>query len=230
MLLNIPESVVGLLFDPRPDVLAVETLLVFAATYFLLVTVSYDSSAVGGLFVPSMMIGSSMGRALALILRSMDWAVQPSVFALVGASAVLSGLTRYTLALVVLVVEATQNTTLLLPVVLAVVVAKAVGDVFTESVYEQRLLRMGVPLVEDHLDAEIQRKQAADVMRRRVLTVRRYARVDKVYNYLLNSTHNGFPVVEHEAGVMHRLEQEAGDGWSRGRSRSTPMQPTDVGN
>ena len=42
-------------------------------------------------------------------------------------------------------------------------------------------------------------------MRRRVLTVRRYARVDKVYAYLLNSTHHGFPVVEHEAQVMERL-------------------------
>ena len=42
-------------------------------------------------------------------------------------------------------------------------------------------------------------------MRRRVLTVRRYARVDKMYAYLLNSTHHGFPVVEHETQVMERL-------------------------
>ena len=206
LLLNAPESVIGSLFDPRPDVISAGVLGAFAALYFCLVTISYDASAVGGLFVPSMMIGSSLGRCFALGLRSaVDWDVQPSVFALVGAAAVLSGLTRYTLALVVLVVEATQNTTLLLPVILAVVLAKAVGDVFTESVYEQRLHRLGVPLIPDELDDEQYKLEAGDVMRRGVLTVRRYARVDKVYAYLLNSTHHGFPVVEHEARVMQRL-------------------------
>jgi chloride channel 7 len=205
MMLNAPESVIGSLFDARPDVLSAGVLIVFAALYFVMVTISYDASAVGGLFVPSMMIGASTGRCFAMLLRDAGWKVQPSVFALVGASAVLSGITRYTLALVVLMIEATQNTALLLPVVLAVVVAKGVGDLFTQSVYEQRLHRMGVPLIEDNLEHEQYEHDAGDVMRRRVLTVRRYARVDKVYNYLLNSTHHGFPVVEHEARVMDRL-------------------------
>jgi CBS domain-containing protein len=86
-----------------------------------------------------------------------------------------------------------------------VVVACLVANYFTHSINEHKLHRIGVPLIEDEMEHDMYDLFAADVMRRRVLTVRRYARVDKMYAYLLNSTHHGFPVVEHESQVMNRL-------------------------
>jgi len=155
LLLNAPEPLIGALFDARPEVIPAGALAVFAALYFVMATLSYDASAVGGLFVPSMMIGASTGRCFAMLLRDAGWKVQPSVFALVGAAAVMGGITRYTLALVVLMIEATQNTSLLPPVVLVVVVAQGVGNLFSQSVIEQKLIAMGVPLLEDKLESEM---------------------------------------------------------------------------
>jgi chloride channel 7 len=155
LMLNAPEPLIGALFDARPDVIPAGALAAFAALYFVMATLSYDASAVGGLFVPSMMIGASTGRCFAMLLRDAGWKVQPSVFALVGAAAVMGGITRYTLALVVLMIEATQNTSLLPPIVLVVVVAQGVGNLFSSSVIEQKLIAMGVPLLEDKLESEM---------------------------------------------------------------------------
>ena len=215
LMLNAPEPLIGTLFESRPDVLSAGVLVAFSMLYFFMLCIAYDASAVGGLFVPAMMIGASAGRCFAVLLRDTGWVVQPSVFALVGASAVMGGITRYTLAIVVLMIEATQNTSLLPPICLAVVTACLVANFFTHSINEHKLHRIGVPLIEDEMEAEMYDLMAADVMRRRVLTVRRYARVDKVYAYLLNSTHHGFPVVEHESHVMDRLRSTSVDTLNR---------------
>ena len=67
-------------------------LITFTAAYFVCAVTAYGLAVPAGLFIPSMMIGASMGRLVGelLYLWQPD-VVDPGLYALVGASAVLGG-------------------------------------------------------------------------------------------------------------------------------------------
>jgi chloride channel 3/4/5 len=63
--------------------------------------------------------------------------IVPGVYALVGASATLAGVTRTTISLVVIVVELTSTLDYVVPVALTVLIAKTVADALeSDGIYD----------------------------------------------------------------------------------------------
>lgn len=62
--------------------------------------------------------------------------VEPGVFAMVGAAAMLGGFCRMTVSLVVIMVELTGEITYIVPFTCATFAAKIIGDMFTASIYD----------------------------------------------------------------------------------------------
>lgn len=54
----------------------------------------------------------------------------PGNFALIGAAAMLGGISRMTISITVIVLECTTNIIYVLPIALAIMIAKIVGDLF----------------------------------------------------------------------------------------------------
>lgn len=92
--------------------------------YFCLVCVAAGLSVAGGLFVPMMVIGATYGRIFGKILAIIvprkyffflrnflesSYAVDASIYALVGAGAMMSGFSRTTISLVVIMIELTAS-------------------------------------------------------------------------------------------------------------------------
>ena len=76
-----------------------------------------------------MMVGAGMGRLVGEIMYAMfGGSIDPGLYALVGASAVLGGITRMTISLTVIMVEISNDINYLLPIMLALAISKAVGD------------------------------------------------------------------------------------------------------
>jgi chloride channel 3/4/5 len=82
--------------------------------------------------------------------------IVPGVYALVGAAAVLGGITRVTVSLAVIMFELTGGLEYVVPVMVAAVFARWVGDFFnSESVYEMHIELNEYPYLHpQNLDAE----------------------------------------------------------------------------
>ncbi len=104
------------------------TLAVFCFVYFLLACWTYGTSVPSGIFVPSLLIGAAYGRIVGEVVGYLapSWGIFPGTksvinitslilatgsFALIGAATMMGGVTRMTMSLTVMLIEATNDIT-----------------------------------------------------------------------------------------------------------------------
>ena len=130
------EAIASILTDPQQFRPA--TLWAVGIISFVLMTLTLGVNIPSGIFMPTFLIGTSMGGACGLIFQ--EWLgreISPSTFALLGAAALLAGIQRSTVSLCVILVEGTGQVKVLLPVIITVVVARWVGDLVSpHGLYE----------------------------------------------------------------------------------------------
>lgn len=93
--------------------------------------------------------------------------VRPGLYAMVGAAAVLGGVTRMTVSLVVIMFELTGRLEFIVPMMAAVMFAKWIGDAInTKGIYDAHIGLNGYPFL-DSKEEFSHSTVAADVMRPR---------------------------------------------------------------
>eukprot|EP00913_Durusdinium_trenchii_P022965 g21563.t1 len=112
-----------------------------------------------GLFVPSLFTGAAIGRFVGVIVQAANHerqifprTVEPGVYAMVGAAAVLGGVCRVTISLVAIMLELTGGMTYIVPFMIAVLIAKLVGDTLNEGIYDLYIVLKGYPFLQEELD------------------------------------------------------------------------------
>ncbi|CAL1714208.1 unnamed protein product [Somion occarium] len=121
-------------------------LILTAMTKVLLTAWTFGMMVPAGIFLPTIAIGACLGRAMGLLTQGLQRAhpeawifsacppdptipcVSPGFYAVIGASAMLGGVTRMTISLVVILFELTGALSHVLPIMISVVVSKWVGD------------------------------------------------------------------------------------------------------
>ncbi|PNH42474.1 hypothetical protein VD0004_g4850 [Verticillium dahliae] len=193
-------------------------LLLFAAILgFLLAAITFGLQLPAGIILPSMAIGALTGRAVGIIMEI--WVknhpnffafgscapdipcITPATYAVVGAAATLAGVTRMTVSIVVIMFELTGALTYVLPMMVAVMISKWVGDAFSRrGIYESWIHFSEYPFL-DNSDAEtaqIPDIPAAQVMTRIedlvVLTATGHT-IASLTAILDANPHRGFPVI-----------------------------------
>ncbi len=104
----------------------------------------------GGLFTPSLYVGALLGGALGVLVHA-SWpgAPPPGAYALVGMGAILAGTTHAAVSSVLIIFELTGDYDVILPLMVACVIAAAVSRrLEPESVYTASLRRRQVRLPE----------------------------------------------------------------------------------
>src|SRR5262249_53112651 len=105
------------------------------------------SGGVGGVFTPTLMVGATLGGMVARIAHAIAPTLEAPVggYALLGMGGLMAGITRAPLLALIMIFELTQNTAVLLPMmvvsVLAVLSARAIEK---DSIYIQSLRSAGV--------------------------------------------------------------------------------------
>jgi chloride channel 7 len=127
----------------------------------------------------------------------MDW-IDPGVFALIGCAAFFAGVTRLTMSLTVIMIEITNETHFLLPVMTAVVVAKLTADCCMESLYHCLIQFKCLPYLADELHAHVclELHAVKEVMSNPAVSLPVYGSVAEIASLMVGNNHSAFPVTE----------------------------------
>ncbi|KAK9717300.1 hypothetical protein K7432_006318 [Basidiobolus ranarum] len=118
-----------------------------------------------GIFIPSMVVGAIAGKILGIGVELLyihyptnsffsscgggSHCINPGLYAVVGAAATLTGVTRMTVSLIVIMFELTGSLAYVLPLMIANLIAKWTGDLFSEeSIYEGLIEQNGHPYLD----------------------------------------------------------------------------------
>lgn len=150
-----------------------ESLMKQFVPYFVLTVLTYGIHVPSGLFLPSLALGATFGHAYAQLWNKVlpdSMTLQPHSFALFGGAAVLAGVVRMTISVIVIIMEATGNTTFFYPLCIICICAKFFGDLFTHGVYDAHIFFNKVPLLENQLENEYCLLTAEEVMNPVIIT------------------------------------------------------------
>jgi len=154
------------------------------------------------LFVPSLFTGACLGRVLGVLVSGLNesWhfvatPINPGVYAMVGAAAMLGGVCRVTISLVVIMFGLTNGLQLILPFMLAVLTAKFVGDVFSDGIYDACIVLRGYPYLHEPDDVSFNTR-ACDVMDDELECLNAEpGTIVQVLDVLKSTRFGGFPLV-----------------------------------
>ncbi|PVU92324.1 hypothetical protein BB561_003895 [Smittium simulii] len=138
----------------------------------ILTSISSEAAVPTGIFLPSMAVGASFGRAVGMIVQNLhrahpNWplfssclddikCVTPAVYALVGAAAVLSSTTGMRVSVVVVMFELTGALVYVLPLMIAVTVSSWVAKLIsTQSIFESVIRLHEYPYLEKEREYQV---------------------------------------------------------------------------
>uniref|UniRef100_A0A1A9ZUB7 Chloride channel protein n=1 Tax=Glossina pallidipes TaxID=7398 RepID=A0A1A9ZUB7_GLOPL len=203
--------------QPGPGVYRSIGLLLLAFFLKLALTVfTFGMKVPAGLFIPSLLLGAIMGRIVGIAVEQFTYSypnvwiftgecvtgnnlITPGLYAMVGAAAVLGGVTRMTVSLVVIMFELTGGVGYIVPLMAAAMASKWVGDALgRQGIYDAHITLNGYPFL-DSKEEFAHTTLAADVMqpkRNETLNVitQDSMTVDDIEMLLKETEHNGYPV------------------------------------
>jgi chloride channel protein, CIC family len=101
----------------------------------------------GGVFAPSLFMGAMFGTAFGMLAQHLGLAEAPGAYGLVGMGAVFAGAARAPITAVIIMFELTGEYSIILPLMLAIVLATLISRVISgDTIYTLKLRRRGVRL------------------------------------------------------------------------------------
>lgn len=179
------------------QVLAV--MLAIMVLKILATSLTLGSGGSGGVFAPSLFIGAMLGGSFALLMQMLwpDLVGPPGAYALVGMGAVFAAATSASLTAVIIMFEMTGDYKIILPLMLAVVVATVLSRrlLHHESIYTMKLSRRGVKLEHGRSINILRSVRVRDVMTTDTVKIRHDAPVAELSRLFLRTNRHAFPVM-----------------------------------
>ncbi|PBK81935.1 hypothetical protein ARMGADRAFT_1171198 [Armillaria gallica] len=196
-----------------------------------LTIITFGIKVPAGIFIPSLGVGACAGRILGIFMQWLQMThpdapifkpckgdldcIIPGLYAMVGAAASLSGVTRTTVSLAVIMFELTDTLTYAVPVMLAVLVAKGVADALEpKGIYDLVIDLSQLPYLDSKIEYLWGKLTIGDVNDRDVEVIRldRPNTVESLRNQLqtllsFGNDDGGFPILrtDGEEGGMRMV-------------------------
>ncbi len=149
---------------------ALTLLLILGAAKLLMTGISMAGGFVGGIFAPSLFVGTMLGGAYGLVIDRIIGGggtnvTPPEVYAVAGMAGMMAGVVRSPITAIMLVFELTNDYRLILPIMLTTVVCVLIAEQIEPSgMYILGLRRKGIHLQEGRDIDLMQGVKVADAM------------------------------------------------------------------
>ncbi|KAF6234708.1 hypothetical protein HO173_007334 [Letharia columbiana] len=212
---NLTDDQLGICKTGAANAGVIVLLIEASAVGFLLASISFGLQIPAGIILPSMAIGALYGRAVGIIVQVWQGnhsdalifatcepdipCITPGTYAIIGAAAALAGVTRMTVSIVVIMFELTGALTYVLPIMIAVMISKWVGDAFgRRGIYETWIHFNEYPFLDNRDESTVPDVPISQIMTQKqdlsVLTATGHT-IQSIHDMLVAQPYRGFPVV-----------------------------------
>jgi CIC family chloride channel protein len=181
-------------FEGTNRILRGNPTLLFLALLFvgkiLATSATIGSGGVGGVFTPTLLVGATVGGAIAQIFHYVVPGLEAPVggYALLGMGGLMAGVTRAPLLAMIMIFELTQNTAVLLPMMVVSVLAVVSARAFEEdSIYVQSLRSAGIIWEKTPEATMLSTLKVSDIMRDDVKLVPRTTPLPEILKAFLQT-------------------------------------------
>jgi CIC family chloride channel protein len=181
-------------------------ILFFILTLKVVATsVTFGSGGIGGIFAPSLFIGSNLGLFFAKVVNLFGVDISESNFALVGMAGLIAGVIHAPLTAIFLIAEITGGYELFFPLMIVSTISFATVRIFTpNSVYTIQLAKRGELLTHDKDHNVLLLMKIDDLIETDFNTVSPDATLGDLVKVIKKAHRNIFPVVDHK-GMFHGI-------------------------
>jgi chloride channel 7 len=191
-----------------PNEFRTASLLIFFAIYCILGLFTFGIAVPSGLFLPIILMGSAYGRLIAKSF-SLYVHIDPGLYAVLGAAALMAGVMRMTVSVCIIFLELTNNL-LLLPIMMFVLlIAKSTGDAINPSIYEIILDMKGLPFLEANPEPWMRNLTVGELaaVKDSIVSLQVVEKVPRILEVLKHTSHNGFPVIDRGSDSENRVKE-----------------------
>ncbi len=206
--LAVPRAL-GVGYDALGDVLstrlAAGTVAVLVGAKLVAWWVALGSGTSGGTLAPILLISAGYGSLFGTGLRHVfpHLHAGPGAFALVAMAATFGAATRATFTSMVFVFELTRDYQVILPLMIATVVADLLaGTLLRDSIMTEKLTRRGLKVHTDYEVDVLRTLPVRDIMTRQVETLPATATVADARAVLANGNHGAYPIVDDDGTCL----------------------------
>jgi CIC family chloride channel protein len=187
----------------------------------------------GGVFAPSLFCGAMTGAVFGHVVHTVAPASGGSVgaYALIGMGAVFAGAARAPITAVVILFELTGEYSIILPLMLAIVLATGVSHLIShDTVYTRKLLRRGID-IDEPADATLRREPVSAFMTRPPEPVLASLALPDAARRFAGSDSTHLPVIDRDGAYLGVLAAHdvmtalAGGDPARVQALVTPVDP-----
>ncbi len=174
-------------------------LLLLALGKILVTSLTLQGGGSGGLFTPSLFVGAAIGGAFGVAIRDLIPSMQtsPEAFALVGMGAVVAATTGAPLTGILLIFELTNDYAIMLPLMIAVVIAQLVSRTsYPDNLYSGWLRRRGERVDHDAARDVLSHLRVSDALDEDAIITSEGTPVVALLEHIGHRSQSVFPVVD----------------------------------
>jgi CIC family chloride channel protein len=188
---TIREALLSLILDWR-------VLLGIFSLKFLATSLSYGSNVSGGLFMPTLLMGATLGSLVGALGENLfpELVTNSGAFAIVGMGAYFAAVIRAPMTSVLIVFELTRDYNIILPLMIANGTAYLISlQIQKGSVYEMISEQDGIHLPSHEDNEVLETLHIEDAMVSDVFTLEANLTIQKASELIKDKKYSGFPVV-----------------------------------
>lgn len=167
---------------------------------FIATSISYSSGASGGLFMPTLLVGATLGSFVGALSHSLFPEIASAsigAYALVGMGAYFVTIIRAPFTSILIVFELTRDYNIILPLMIANIIAYMLSEKITKgSIYEQISEQDGIHLPTRDDEEILESLTVEDALVKNVTTFRHDQTVREIYLKCKETQTSGFPIMK----------------------------------